>query len=536
MDLSNLKEQVSNLTLYDLKAGVRKVQNAVMNYTEMEAKVREATNNEPWGASTTLMQEIANGTHSYQLLNEIMPLIYRRFTDKTAEEWRQIYKSLQLLEFLIKNGSERVVDDARSHMSLIRMLRQFHFIDQNGKDQGINVRNRASELVKLLGDVDQIRAERKKARTNRNKFGGFEGGSHIGGGGGMSNSRYGGFGSDSMSFGGYSGGIYGDGGGFGGNTTDYQDTGRRGNRFEEYDEYDEADASPPRRRAASPPRARLSKPEPKPKAPEPDLFDFGDEDVASTTSTSAGKKPAGSNDLDVLDSKPIDDDDFDDFQSATPAPATAPAVSNHFAISPPANTVSTTSSTQFAAPRPVSGTQGTNLNGLVGFTSMTPTPTSSTMASPTLSQSSMVQQQQQKSSQPRPTGFQAATPNYFTSVSTMQPQAGVSNHRPGMASTSSFTSANSISPAAAKPAASKSSNKDAFGSLWSSASASAGLQKTNTGGNKGPNLASMAKEKASAGIWGTPATPSFASPSPLQSQPSQQGAKTGSSGLDDLLG
>lgn len=37
---------------------------AVMNYTEMEAKVREATNNEPWGASSTLMQEIANGTHN----------------------------------------------------------------------------------------------------------------------------------------------------------------------------------------------------------------------------------------------------------------------------------------------------------------------------------------------------------------------------------------------------------------------------------------------------------------------------------------
>lgn len=56
-DLASLKDQVSNLTLYDLKAGVRKVQNgkapeslfsifcsadrskAVMNYTEMEAKV-----------------------------------------------------------------------------------------------------------------------------------------------------------------------------------------------------------------------------------------------------------------------------------------------------------------------------------------------------------------------------------------------------------------------------------------------------------------------------------------------------------------
>lgn len=62
MDLTSLKDTVSNLSLYDLKAGVRKVQNgkfpgwgscscsasvamltditiAVMNYTEMESKV-----------------------------------------------------------------------------------------------------------------------------------------------------------------------------------------------------------------------------------------------------------------------------------------------------------------------------------------------------------------------------------------------------------------------------------------------------------------------------------------------------------------
>jgi hypothetical protein len=37
---------------------------AVMNYTEMESKVREATNNEPWGASSSMMQEIASGTHN----------------------------------------------------------------------------------------------------------------------------------------------------------------------------------------------------------------------------------------------------------------------------------------------------------------------------------------------------------------------------------------------------------------------------------------------------------------------------------------
>lgn len=33
-----------------------------MGHWLMRSQVREATNNEPWGASSTLMQEIANGT------------------------------------------------------------------------------------------------------------------------------------------------------------------------------------------------------------------------------------------------------------------------------------------------------------------------------------------------------------------------------------------------------------------------------------------------------------------------------------------
>ncbi|KAJ5287662.1 hypothetical protein N7478_003348 [Penicillium angulare] len=499
MDFNNLKDQVSNLTLYDLKAGVRKVQNAVMNYTEMESKVREATNNEPWGASTT------------QNLNEIMPMIYKRFTDKAAEEWRQIYKGLQLLEFLIKNGSERVVDDARSHMSLLRMLRQFHFIDMNGKDQGINVRNRSSELVKLLGDVDQIRTERKKARSNRNKFSGFEGGMNVGG---MSSgsSRYGGFGSESMGYGGYSGGVFGDGGGFGGASSEFQDTSaRRGNQFDEYDEYDEGDVSPPTRTpaaaATTSKRAPPKKPEPAP-APVVDLFDFGDDEPATTTtSTAAGKQPAGSA-LNMLDTG-NDDDDFDDFQSATPAPA----ASNQFSIAPPASTASTTSHTQFVAPQPVSASQGANINGIVGFTSATPTPTSSSLASP-VSQTASIQQQQL----PKPTGFQAATPNYYTSVSNQN-----SHFSQGAASSASAKAPSTAS----KPAASAAKpSGDAFGSLWSNASATAGISKANANANKGPNLASMAKEKASAGIWGAPAS------SGAPAQPKQSGG----SAFDDLLG
>lgn len=118
--------------------------------------------------------------------------------EKEARQWRQIYKSLQLLEYLIKHGSERVVDDARSHISTIKMLRSFHYIDDKGKDQGINVRNRAKEIVELLSDVEAIRGERRKAKANRSKYTGT-GNDGMGFGGG---SRYGGFGSESAGYGG----------------------------------------------------------------------------------------------------------------------------------------------------------------------------------------------------------------------------------------------------------------------------------------------------------------------------------------------
>jgi len=38
--------------------------NSFMNYTEVEKKVREATSNEPWGASHDLLMYIARATHS----------------------------------------------------------------------------------------------------------------------------------------------------------------------------------------------------------------------------------------------------------------------------------------------------------------------------------------------------------------------------------------------------------------------------------------------------------------------------------------
>lgn len=63
------------------------------------------------------------------------------------------------------------------------------------------MRNRSRELVELLSDVEKIRAERRKAKANKNKYIG------VGndGFGGSFDSGYGGFGNDSLGGGSYSG-------------------------------------------------------------------------------------------------------------------------------------------------------------------------------------------------------------------------------------------------------------------------------------------------------------------------------------------
>jgi hemerythrin superfamily protein len=46
--------------------------------------------------STSYVEASRTGPNTpSQLLNEIMPMIYKRFTEKASEEWRQIYKVWQ---------------------------------------------------------------------------------------------------------------------------------------------------------------------------------------------------------------------------------------------------------------------------------------------------------------------------------------------------------------------------------------------------------------------------------------------------------
>lgn len=63
----------------------------MMNYSDVEAKVREATNDDAWGPHGTLMGEVAKYTFTYEHYPEAMAMLWKRmFESKKA--WRRTYK------------------------------------------------------------------------------------------------------------------------------------------------------------------------------------------------------------------------------------------------------------------------------------------------------------------------------------------------------------------------------------------------------------------------------------------------------------
>nr|XP_030143591.3 epsin-3 isoform X4 [Taeniopygia guttata] len=157
----------------------RQVENIVHNYSEAEIKVREATSNDPWGPPSSLMSEIADLTFNTVAFAEVMGMIWRRLND-SGKNWRHVYKALTLLDYLIKTGSEKVTHQCRENLYTIQTLKDFQYVDRDGKDQGINIREKVKQVMALLKDEERLKQERAHALQTKERMAleGMGSGSH----------------------------------------------------------------------------------------------------------------------------------------------------------------------------------------------------------------------------------------------------------------------------------------------------------------------------------------------------------------------
>ena len=167
------------------KSAIRGVKNVAKGYSDTQTKVRDATSNDPWGPSGMQMNEIAQLSynqcvHERDLKNrmlitrrgdflDIVEILYKRLNDK-GKNWRHVFKSLTVLDYLLRQGSQNVVMYFRDNIYIIKTLREFQYVDEEGKDQGANVRQKAKEITNLLTDEGSLRVARQARADMRDRM------------------------------------------------------------------------------------------------------------------------------------------------------------------------------------------------------------------------------------------------------------------------------------------------------------------------------------------------------------------------------
>ncbi|KAL7330697.1 hypothetical protein PS15p_205604 [Mucor circinelloides] len=151
------------------KGALRSIKNIAKGFSDIQIKVREATSNDPWGPSGTLMNEIAQLTFNESDFIEIMDMIDKRLNDK-GKNWRHVFKALLLLDYCLHVGSENVVLYARENIYVVKTLKEFQHLEENGKDVGANVRQKAKDITNLLQDDNRLKEERRQRQGMRDRM------------------------------------------------------------------------------------------------------------------------------------------------------------------------------------------------------------------------------------------------------------------------------------------------------------------------------------------------------------------------------
>ena len=80
-------------------------------------------------------------------------MLDKRINDK-GKNWRHVLKSLKVLDYCLHEGSELVVTWARKNLHIIKTLREFQYVDDDGRDVGQNGMPR--DLRSTIGDNQEL--------------------------------------------------------------------------------------------------------------------------------------------------------------------------------------------------------------------------------------------------------------------------------------------------------------------------------------------------------------------------------------------
>ncbi|KAM7259935.1 hypothetical protein ACFE04_015676 [Oxalis oulophora] len=169
MLLDLVKKQASSF----LQEKYRVARLAFTDVTPAELLAEEATNNNPCGPDARTMTQIAEASFFVDDYWRIVEVLHRRFDCIDWKLWRQSYKSLVLLEFLLTHGALDFAEEFQCDYEIIQELGKFKHIDEKGYDWGANMEKRSDQIMELLGNIEALEEARFKALKLTKEIQGF---------------------------------------------------------------------------------------------------------------------------------------------------------------------------------------------------------------------------------------------------------------------------------------------------------------------------------------------------------------------------
>ena len=104
----------------------------------------------------------------------IFSVLERRF-EYPPHKWRNVYKALSVLEFLVQRGSDDAVNRAKSDFmqATLERLEGFSYVTPDSRDVGSNVSHRARAIRLLLSNDNQLKAVRENGKIQSLRMAGL---------------------------------------------------------------------------------------------------------------------------------------------------------------------------------------------------------------------------------------------------------------------------------------------------------------------------------------------------------------------------
>ncbi|ESQ47490.1 hypothetical protein EUTSA_v10022135mg [Eutrema salsugineum] len=141
--------------------------------TEAELLVEEVTNDNPSSPDAKTMTKIAEASFDTVDYWRIVDVLHRKIEKGEMKKWREAYKAMVLLEFLLTHGPLHLPHDFLYDLDHIRFLSTFQYVDDNGFDWGAQVQKKADQIQTLLLGKEELREARLKALKTTSQINGF---------------------------------------------------------------------------------------------------------------------------------------------------------------------------------------------------------------------------------------------------------------------------------------------------------------------------------------------------------------------------